>query len=308
MASRAYSFREMATAPWLFPWMQSRDPLRSACKDTKSKQFKTTLSPHPPSGRIHLPLKENQNETIRLLVVSKEQTVLRLLWSIEESNHWHMETAASGWDAMERVQSGVVPHLLLLDIPRGDANSLHFLRWLRRLKEDLPVVVLCYPDDAVQGKEAVRLGAGEILARPFDAKQLEFVIRRHLAPQASGEAEIVSKNIEPLGQDVFFVSASLIMQKLRAQAALMAKTDVPVLILGERGAGKYTVASLIHKLSVRSGFKLIRVNCAAMPEVELEAELFGAQGVSVSQQTTLGKFAAGESGTILLEEIADMPA
>jgi two-component system, NtrC family, response regulator AtoC len=250
-------------------------------------------------------LKENQNETIRLLVVSKEQTVLRLLWSIEESNRWHVETAASGWDAMERVQSGVVPHLLLLDIPRGDANSLHFLRWLRRLKEDLPVVLLCYPDDAAQGKEAVRLGAGEILARPFDAKQLEFVIRRHLAPQGSSEAEIVSKNIEPLGQDVFFVSASLIMQKLRAQAALMAKTDVPVLILGERGAGKYTVASLIHKLSVRSGFKLLRVNCAEMPESVLEAELFGNDG-SVGGRRSLGKFAGVEKGTVFLDEIAAM--
>jgi two-component system, NtrC family, response regulator AtoC len=251
-------------------------------------------------------LKETHNETIRLLVVSKEQTVLRLLWSIEESNHWHVDTAPTGWDAMERVQSGVVPHLLLLDIPRGDANSLHFLRWLRRLKEDLPVVLLCYPDDAAQGKEAVRLGGGELLARPFDAKQLEFVIRRHLAPPAgNGEAELVSKNIEPLGQDAFFVSASLIMQKLRAQAALMAKTDVPVLILGERGAGKFTVAGLIHKLSVRSGFKLLRVNCAEMPESVIEAELFGNDG-SIGGRRGPGKFAGAENGTIFLDEIAGM--
>jgi two-component system, NtrC family, response regulator AtoC len=252
-------------------------------------------------------LTENLNETIRLLVVSKEQSVLRLLWSIEESNSWHLETAASGWDAMERVQSGVVPHLLLLDIPRGDANSLHFLRWLRRLKENLPVVLLCYPDDAAQGKEALRLGAGEILARPFDAKQLEFVIRRHLAPTGNGEAEI-GKNIESLGQDVFFVSASLIMQKLRAQAALMAKTDVPVLILGERGAGKYTVASLIHKLSVRSGFRLLRINCAEMPESVLEAELFGSDGAASApgRRRSLGKFGSGEKGTIFLDEITAM--
>lgn len=248
---------------------------------------------------------ENQNETIHLLVVSREQTVLRLLWSLEESNSWHLETASSGWDAMERVQSGAVPHLLLLDIPRGDTNSLHFLRWLRRLKENLPVVLLCYPDDAAQGKEALRLGAGEILARPFDAKQLEFVIRRHLAPSGNGDGEIVSKNIEALGQDVFFVSASLIMQKLRAQAALMAKTDAPVLILGERGTGKYTVAALIHKLSVRSGFKLLRVNCAEMPESVLEAELFGSDG-SGGRRRSLGKFGGGEKGTIFLDEITAM--
>ena len=127
-----------------------------------------------------------------------------------------------------------------------------------------------------------------------------------LASANSACADIAGKNIEQLGQDTCFVSASLIMQKLRAQAALLAKTDVPVLIVGESGAGKYTVASLIHKLSVRSGFKLLRVNCAALPEAELEAELFGGKGVSTP--STLGRFTAGETGTILLEEIAEMPA
>ena len=109
----------------------------------------------------------------------------------------------------------------------------------------------------------------------FDGKQLEFVIRRQLTPAAEAEenmvSSFVSKDVGPLCQDAFFVSSSLIMQKLRAQAALMAKTDVPVLILGERGSGKFTVASLIHSLSVRSGFRLHRINCAQMPESVLES-------------------------------------
>jgi DNA-binding NtrC family response regulator len=89
------------------------------------------------------------------------------------------------------------------------------------------------------------------------------------------------------------------MQKLRAQAALMAKTDVPVLIVGERGAGKFTVARLIHQLSVRSGFRLLRVNCQEMPESVLGPELFGG-----AQRGSLGKFGSGEKGTIFLDEIA----
>lgn len=263
---------------------------------------------------------ENRIETIRLLVVSREPAVLRLLWSIEESNSWQLETAASGWDAMERVQSGVVPHVLLLDLPRGDGDSLHLLRWLRRLRPDLPVVVLCHPDDGDRGKEATRLGAEEVLMRPFDGQQLESAIRRHLGaagnPVVNDEADIISENVEQLGEDAFFVSASLSMQKLRAQAALLAQTDVPVLILGESGTGKYTVASLIHKLSVRSGFKLVRVNCAEMPEALLEAELFGngngnGNGHASSggvRRTSFGKLAAGEKGTIYLSEVAAMPS
>jgi two-component system response regulator AtoC len=256
-------------------------------------------------------LTENRNQTIRLLVVSREPTVLRLLWSMDESKSWSLDTADSGWDAMERVQSGAAPDVLLLDIPRGDTDSLHLLRWLRRLRADLPVVVLCYPDDAATGKEAIRLGAGEILVRPFDEGQLKSVIRRHVGLTA-GDAEtirdMVSGNVEQLGLDAFFVSASLIMQKLRAQAALLAQTDVPVLILGESGSGKCAVASLIHKLSVRSGFKLLRVNCAEMPEALLASELFGDERSSFGNgRTSLGRFAAGEKGTIYLNEIAAMP-
>ena len=249
---------------------------------------------------------ENTIKTIRLLAVTRDPAVVRLLGSMEPSNAWHLESASGSWEAMERMQSRGVSDLLVLDIPRKDTEPLHFLRWMSRLKPGVPVVLLCYSEDAEKVKEATRLGSVDILVRPFHARQLESLIRGHLEPAENGEAEVATNNIEQLGQDAFFVSASLIMQKLRAQAALLAKTDVPVLILGEPGAGKYTVASLIHKLSVRSGFKLLRVNCAEMPESVLEAELFGDDRVASPRQTALGKFVAGEKGTIVLEEIAEM--
>jgi two-component system, NtrC family, response regulator AtoC len=252
-------------------------------------------------------LKENRLETIRLLIVSKDPAVLRLMWSLEESKVWGLDVAASGWDAMEQVQSGPEPELLILDIPRGDSETLNLLRWLRRLRRDLPVIVLLHPQDAAVGKEAMRMGAAEIFVRPLDELQLGSAIGRQLGAEplpaaqlaVGNKADIISENVEQLGQDSCFVSASPIMQKLRAQAALLAQIDVPVLILGERGAGKYTVASLIHKLSVRSGFRLQVVNCAEMPEALLEAELFA--------ETGPGKFAAGEKGTVFLDEIAAMP-
>src|SRR5208282_628815 len=109
--------------------------------------------------RIHSPMAPNTTETLHLLVVSKEPGVLRLLWSFAESNSWQLETVANGWDAMERVQSEAAPHhLLVLDLPRGDADSLHLLPWLHRLRPGLPVIVLCHPEDATRQKEATRLG------------------------------------------------------------------------------------------------------------------------------------------------------
>ena len=249
-------------------------------------------------------------ERTHLLAVSREPAVLRLLWSIAESNAWHLETAASGWDAMERVQSGATPRLLLLDLPRGDSDSLHLLRWLRRLRPELSVAVLCHSDDAATGKEATRLGAEDVVVAPFNEQQIEAVVRRHLEPAGNGHGAVARENFDTIGADGFFVSASPIMHKLRAQAELLAQADVPVLILGEPGCGKYTVASLIHKLSVRSGFRLVKINCAEMPEALLEAELFGEKRAAPEGAcpASLGKFAAGEKGTIFLSEITEMPA
>jgi len=257
---------------------------------------------------------------MRLLVVSRESAVLRPLWSIAELHSWHVENAGSAWDAMERVQSGVAPHLLLLDLARGDADSLHILRWLRRLRPELPIIVLCFAEDAGRKMEATRLGAQEVLVRPFEEAKLESVISRYLVSSESGP-DMASEDIELLAPGAFFVSAGPITQKLRAQAELLAEADVPVLILGENGSGKDTVARLIHKLSVRSGFKFLKVNCADMPAGLLEAELFGhgrngagnagsspaGHSQAGHSQAGQGKFERAESGTIFFDEIAEMP-
>jgi two-component system response regulator AtoC len=250
---------------------------------------------------------ENVIETTRLLMVSRDPGVLRSLWSIGESNSWQLETAGSGWDALERLQSGAAPHLLLLDVPRGDADALHVVRWLRRLRPDLPIVVLTYPNGASQEKEAMRLGAQDYLVRPFDEMKLELAIRRLLDHSPDQEwSEPQSDEIEQLDDGGLFVCMTPVMQKLRAQAKLLAEADVPVLILGESGSGKDTIARLIHKLSVRSGCKFLKLDCAALPGELLEGELFGCE-TSSAGRPKLGRLELCGKGTILLEEISAMP-
>jgi DNA-binding NtrC family response regulator len=119
---------------------------------------------------------------------------------------------------------------------------------------------------------------------------------------------MTSEDIEALGEDEFFLSVSPAMRQLRAQAELLAQSDVPVLILGEPGSGKGTVARLIHQRSVHSGFKFLRVNCAEMPADLLEIELFGREnGSSNGSSKAVGKVEIGHKGTILLDEITGMP-
>ena len=250
---------------------------------------------------------ENILETVRLLLVSREPAGLRPLWAVAEANAWHLETAASGWEAMERLQAGVAPHMLLLDLPRGDADGLHILRWLRRLRPELHVMVLSHGEDGARRNEALRLGADDVLERPVAEEQMEFRIRRCLSVSRNpAPAEIMSENVEALGEQESFLGSGPLMQKLRAQAELLAQADVPVLIAGEQGSGKDTVARLIHKYSIRSGFKFLKVNCAALPGDLLEAEVFGSRDEMSGPGPRTGKFEAGQKGTVLLDEITEM--
>ena len=258
------------------------------------------------------PMAPNTIGALRLLLVSNEVSVLRLLGSAARSNSWHLETSASGWDAMERVQSDTAPHLLLLDLPSGDGDALHLLPWLRRLRPELPIVVLCDAGDAARQKEATRMGAKNMVTRPITEEQIQSLVIRSLGSANDEEAETASEDIESVGEDEFFLSITPVMQQLRAQAELLAQSDVPVLILGEPGSGKGTVARLIHQMSVYSGFKFRRVNCAEMPADLLEIELFGRENSPLKSSksaipTGLGKLETGRKGTLLLDEITQMP-
>ena len=249
-------------------------------------------------------------ETTRVLVVSRETALLQQLGSIGDSKSWQLENVTSGWEAMERVQSGVSPHILFLDFPRGDGDSLHILRWLRRLRPHLPVFVICHADDGIQQKEAARLGAEGVVVRPFDQEQLECALGKHLeAPNTN--IELAREPIDPVGDEGSFVSISPVMQKLRTQADLLAQADVPVLILGEPGTGKSTLARLIHNLSVRSGFSFQAVNCATLPANLLEMELFGRSNSSAKSaeicRISPGKLEMANKGALLVEEITEMP-
>ena len=259
-------------------------------------------------------MSESMVEPRHLLVVSRGPGLFHTVSRIAEASAWRMERATSPWDAIERVQSGVAPHVLLLETAATDRGSLYILRWMRRFRPDLPVIVVCDADDESGQKEAIQLGADAVLVWPLDPERLESAIGGHLAgARENVEVQIESDDIEAVGEDEWFLSASPAMQKLRAQAELLAQTDAPVLILGELGCGKRTVARLIHKLSVRSGFDFLRVHCAEMPAELLEIELFGrahagGQGAgNWAGRFGAGKLEAGRKGTLLLEEITEMP-
>jgi DNA-binding NtrC family response regulator len=161
------------------------------------------------------------------------------------------------------------------------------------------------------------LGALDYVTKPFYKSELDAVLKRCLEPDkpaksASGDLQRYSVSdevaVENLEDDLFFLAASPQMKQIRAQVSLVAKVDVPVLLLGESGVGKEILARLIHKMSVRAHRPLLKVNCAALPAELLESELFGyeAGAFTGANRPKPGKFELCNKGTILLDEIGEM--
>jgi two-component system, NtrC family, response regulator AtoC len=242
-----------------------------------------------------------------MLLVSRDACTLRSVSGVSKANSWQLETAHNGLEALQRLESEEFPDMVLLDLVPEDAASLHALRWLRRVCPTVPVILLSRSDDHQQMLEALRLGARDFLIKPWDEHQLDQALKGHLA--ISGRSEILppGEEIEKIGDGLVFVASSPAMRKLRAQVELLAQVNVPVLILGEKGSGKQTTAQLIHELSVRSGLRLVKVNCGALTAEQLEHEIFGTEhGNGTAERSNRFEFC--HRGTVLLKEISEMPA
>jgi two-component system response regulator AtoC len=245
------------------------------------------------------------SDTAKILLVDDEPGMLRYIRTLLEVDDYKVETASTGEEAVERVQKGMRPELVLLDLLMPGIDGLQTLEQLRKLQPNLKVVMLSCVSDTRKVVQAIRLGAHDYLTKPFQKAELDAVIDQCLGTNQQN----YPGEVEELAEDVFFVAASPVMRKLRSQAALVANVDIPVLMLGESGTGKEVMARLIHKLSPRAHRTFLKVNCAAVPGDLLESELFGyeAGAFTGANHPKPGKFELCNKGTILLDEIGEMP-
>lgn len=124
---------------------------------------------------------EDAVEMTRLLVISRDLGVLDVLRLAAEPNRWLVEKAADAWDAIDKVHSGTVPDLLVLDMPSDPGDGLQILRTLRRIYPALPLVLIGHAGDHGREQEALRMGARDYLHRPLSDRQLEMAIRHNLS-------------------------------------------------------------------------------------------------------------------------------
>src|ERR1700758_2321192 len=245
------------------------------------------------------------SQTAKILLVDDEPGMLRYIKTLLEVDDYKVETATTGEEALQKIDKGLEPNLVLLDVLMPGIDGLQTLEQLRQLQPGVKVVMLSCVADTRKVVHAMKLGAQDYLTKPFQKAELDAVIDLSLG---QGKA-VIGGEAEDVGDDIFFIAASPAMRKIRSQAALVAHVDIPVLLLGESGTGKEVLARLIHKLSPRAHRTFLKVNCAAVPADLLESELFGyeAGAFTGANHAKPGKFELCNKGTILLDEIGEMP-
>ena len=192
--------------------------------------------------------------------------------------------------------------LLVLDLKLGRSSGLDFLRRLREEGKNIPVVVITAYANPENIISASRYGAIDILKKPFEKGDLLEVVERIINDPG------VPQRI-PASSENPIIGESKSMLEVFKKVGLAASTDMNVLLVGETGVGKDLLAKTIHENSGRKDFPFLAINCSAIPENLLEAELFGYKkgAFTGAIKDAKGKVELGEGGTLFLDEIGDMP-
>ncbi|MDF1733058.1 MAG: nitrogen regulation protein NR(I) [Minwuia sp.] len=195
--------------------------------------------------------------------------------------------------------------LVITDVVMPDESGLDLLPRVKKLRPDLPVVVMSARNTLLTAVKATERGAYEYLPKPFDLKELLTIVERALsAPSGTGgEVGIEGEEAMPL------IGRSPAMQEIYRVMARLMTTDLTVMITGESGTGKELVARALHEYGKRRNGPFVAINMAAIPRELIESELFGHEKGSFTGalQKSSGRFEQADGGTLFLDEIGDMP-
>jgi len=196
--------------------------------------------------------------------------------------------------------------LVITDVVMPDENAFDLLPRIKKIRPDLPTIVMSAQNTFLTAVKASERGAYEYLPKPFDLNELVTIVGRALAePKQKARAHTVDDD----NDNIPLVGRSPAMQDIYRLLARLMQTDLTVMIAGESGTGKELVAKALHDYGKRANGPFVAINMAAIPRDLIEAELFGHEkGAFTGAQTrSTGRFEQAEGGTLFLDEIGDMP-
>jgi two-component system nitrogen regulation response regulator NtrX len=242
-----------------------------------------------------------------ILLIEDESAIRRVLGKIlsEENKNYNVSEAADGLEGIELIRDNDYD-LVLCDIKMPKMDGVEVLEAMKKIKPEIPIVMISGHGDLDTAVNTMRLGAFDYISKPPDLNRLLNTVRnaldrKSLVVENKRLKKKVSKNYEMIGESELIVIIKNIIEKV-------APTDARVLITGHNGTGKELVAHWLHEKSDRSKGPFIEVNCAAIPSELIESELFGHVKGSFTgaNKDRAGKFEAANGGTIFLDEIGDM--
>jgi DNA-binding NtrC family response regulator len=239
--------------------------------------------------------------TRSILVVDDEPGMRAGLAANLERDGWSVETASGVNDAVRRI-SGKTFSVLITDVRMPDGDGLQLMRQVRKNSPSTAVIVLTAFGTVPEAVSAMQEGACHYFTKPVSFEALRSYLCKVTPAMGKSVVTLGAERCEILGN-----SPALLRCIERARHA--ARTNADVLVEAESGTGKELIAHFIHDASERRNKPFVAVNCSAVPEALLESELFGhTRGAFTgATQNRTGKFAAAEGGTLLLDEIGDMP-
>ncbi|MFI1770781.1 sigma-54-dependent transcriptional regulator [Thalassobellus citreus] len=243
----------------------------------------------------------------KILVIEDEAAIRRVLVKIlsEENDNYQVDQAEDGLSGVEKIKNEDFD-LILCDIKMPKMDGVEVLEATKKIKPEIPIVMISGHGDLDTAVNTMRLGAFDYISKPPDLNRLLNTVRnaldrKELVVENKILKKKVSKKYEMIGESDAISQIKDIIDKV-------APTDARVLITGPNGTGKELVAHWLHEKSARAKANMIEVNCAAIPSELIESELFGhVKGAFTSAaKDRAGKFEAANKGTIFLDEIGDM--
>lgn len=243
----------------------------------------------------------------KILIIEDEASIRRVLSKIlsEESDQYVVSEAEDGFQGLEKIKAEDFD-LVICDIKMPKMDGEEVLQEAKKIKPEIPFVMISGHGDLETAVNTMRLGAFDYISKPPDLNRLLNTVRnaldkKSLVVENTRLKKKVSKTYQMIGE-------SESINQIKEMIEKVAETDARVLITGPNGTGKELVAHNLHEKSPRADFPLIEVNCAAIPSELIESELFGhVKGAFTSAvKDRAGKFEAAHKGTIFLDEIGDM--
>ncbi len=242
-----------------------------------------------------------------ILVVDDEADIRTLLQDILNDEDYETRVACNSTEALQQIRARL-PHLIVLDIwlQNSALDGLELLSEIKREHPMLPIIMISGHGTIETAVSALKKGAYDFIEKPFKTDRLLHVVQRSLEM-----SDLQKQNVElrhTLAHDYELIGQSTAMQQLRSTIEKVAPTGSRIMITGPAGCGKEIVARNIHMKSKRADAPFVVVNCALMTPDKLEVELFGTEpGVVQGKPRKIGVFEQAHRGTLLLDEITDMP-